>query len=68
MKSLLEAQGDLIVRRDGEGRIAYANDAYCAPRRRAARRADRTAVSPPAFWSKAAFSCSPTARVCTTRR
>ncbi len=30
MKSLLEAQGDLIVRRDGEGRIAYANDAYCA--------------------------------------
>ena len=30
MKSLLEAQGDVIVRRDGEGRIAYANDAYCA--------------------------------------
>ena len=30
MKSLLEAQGDLIVRRDSEGRIAYANDAFCA--------------------------------------
>jgi PAS domain S-box-containing protein len=30
MKSLLEAQGDLIVRRDDQGRIAYANDAYCA--------------------------------------
>ena len=29
-RSLLEAQGDLIVRRDGEGRITYANDAYCA--------------------------------------
>jgi PAS domain S-box-containing protein len=28
--SLLEAQGDLIVRRDGEGRITYVNDAYCA--------------------------------------
>ena len=28
--SLLEAQGDLIVRRDSEGRITYANDAYCA--------------------------------------
>jgi len=29
-RSLLEAQGDLIVRRDGSGRITYANDAYCA--------------------------------------
>jgi PAS domain S-box-containing protein len=29
-KSLLEAQGDLIMRRDGEGRITYANDAFCA--------------------------------------
>jgi PAS domain S-box-containing protein len=28
--SLLEAQGDLIVRRDSEGCITYANDAYCA--------------------------------------
>jgi PAS domain S-box-containing protein len=28
--SLLEAQGDLIVRRDGSGRITYANDAFCA--------------------------------------
>ncbi len=28
-RSLLEAQGDLIVRRDAEGRITYANDAYC---------------------------------------
>ena len=26
----LEAQGDLIVRRDRDGRITYANDAYCA--------------------------------------
>ncbi len=29
-RSLLEAQGDLIVRRDGEGHITYANDAFCA--------------------------------------
>jgi len=29
-RSLLEAQGDLIVRRDAQGRITYANDAYCA--------------------------------------
>jgi PAS domain S-box-containing protein len=27
--SLLEAQGDLIVRRDNGGRITYVNDAYC---------------------------------------
>jgi PAS domain S-box-containing protein len=29
-RSLLEAQGDVIVRHDGEGRISYANDAFCA--------------------------------------
>ncbi len=29
-RSLLEAQGDLIVRRDGEGHITYVNDAFCA--------------------------------------
>ncbi len=29
-RSLLEAQGDVIVRRDGEGRVTYANDAFCA--------------------------------------
>ncbi len=29
-RSLLEAQGDLIVRRDAGGRITYANDAFCA--------------------------------------
>jgi PAS domain S-box-containing protein len=28
--SLLEAQGDLIVRRDNAGNITYVNDAYCA--------------------------------------
>lgn len=30
VRSLIEAQGDLIVRRDSEGRITFANDAYCA--------------------------------------
>jgi len=29
-RSLLEAQGDLIVRRDAAGRVTYANDAFCA--------------------------------------
>jgi PAS domain S-box-containing protein len=28
-RSLLEAQGDIIVRRDSAGRITYANDAFC---------------------------------------
>src|SRR5262249_45012006 len=29
-RGFLEAQGDLIVRRDYDSRITYANDAYCA--------------------------------------
>jgi signal transduction histidine kinase/CheY-like chemotaxis protein len=29
-RSFLEAQGDVIVRRDRDGRITYANDAFCA--------------------------------------
>jgi PAS domain S-box-containing protein len=29
-KSLLEAQGDIILRRDSQGHITYANDAFCA--------------------------------------
>ncbi|MBS0245939.1 MAG: response regulator [Proteobacteria bacterium] len=28
-RGLLEAQGDLITRRDASGRLTYANDAYC---------------------------------------
>jgi PAS domain S-box-containing protein len=28
-RSLFESQGDLIVMRDGEGRITFVNDAYC---------------------------------------
>src|SRR6185437_8250633 len=28
-RGMLEAQGDLIVRRDSTGRITYANDAFC---------------------------------------
>jgi PAS domain S-box-containing protein len=28
-KSFFEAQGDVIVRRDGDGAITYANDAFC---------------------------------------
>jgi PAS domain S-box-containing protein len=29
-RSFLEALGDVIVRRDGDGRITYVNDAFCA--------------------------------------
>src|SRR5471030_2200830 len=29
-RSLLEAQGDLIVRRDAASRVTYANDAFCS--------------------------------------
>jgi signal transduction histidine kinase/CheY-like chemotaxis protein len=29
-KSFFEAQGDVIVRRDGTGAVTYANDAFCA--------------------------------------
>ncbi len=29
-RGFLEAQGDLIVRRDDKGHVTYANDAYCA--------------------------------------
>jgi PAS domain-containing protein len=29
-RSFLAAQGDVIVRRDSQGRITYANDAFCA--------------------------------------
>jgi PAS domain S-box-containing protein len=29
-RSFIEAQGDVIVRRDSDGRITYANDAFCA--------------------------------------
>src|ERR1051326_1836819 len=30
VRSFLETQGDVIVRRDGDGRISYVNDAFCA--------------------------------------
>jgi len=29
-RGLLDAQGDLIIRRDAQGRVTFANDAYCA--------------------------------------
>ena len=44
-RSLLEAQGDLIVRRDVDACITYVNDAFCALIGRA-RGADRHALPP----------------------
>ena len=68
MKSLLEAQGDLIVRRDGEGRIAYANDAFCALAGAAARTTHRATISPASAGTGRRSVCWPTARASMTRR
>ena len=40
-RRLFESQGDLIVLRDAEGRITYANDAYCELAQMPRERADR---------------------------
>ena len=40
-RSLFESQGDLIVLRDAEGRITFANDAYCELAQSPRERADR---------------------------
>ena len=45
-RSLLEAQGDLIVRRDAGGRVTYANDAFCALAGVARAASDRQAADP----------------------
>src|SRR5262245_32344986 len=45
-KSFLEAQGDVIVRRDGSGLITYANDAFCALAGRARDELIGTAFAP----------------------
>ena len=66
--SLLEAQGDVIVRRDSDGRITYANDAYCALAGAAARSAARLDRRRCRRSSRAATACCPTARACTTSR
>jgi PAS domain S-box-containing protein len=45
-KSFLEAQGDVIVRRDGNGCITFANDAFCALAGRARRDLIGTTFAP----------------------
>ena len=67
-KSFLEAQGDLIVRRDGDGRITYVNDAFCALAGRAARDAARHRRSRCRSLEQGDTRCCPTARASTTRR
>ena len=66
--SLLEAQGDLIVRRDSEGRITYVNDAYCALAGAHARGAARHDGRAAGARSRARPACCRTARACTTSR
>ena len=68
-RSLLTAQGDVIVRRDSDGRISYVNDAFCT----LAGRTPRANWSAPTFALAGARtgrnrSCSPTARASTIRR
>jgi PAS domain S-box-containing protein len=46
-KSFFEAQGDVIVRRDGNGAITYANDAFCALAGRPREALLGTAFAPP---------------------
>ncbi len=43
-RSLFESQGDLIVLRDHQGRITFANDAYCALAATGPQRAGRHAL------------------------
>ena len=57
--SLLESQGDVIVRRDREGRITYVNDAYCALAGDTARGAARHRRTRCRRWSRAATSVLP---------
>src|ERR1700733_1741711 len=46
-RNFFEAQGDVIVRRDGGGAITYANDAFCALAGRAREELLGTAFAPP---------------------
>ena len=65
--SFFEAQGDVIVRRDGNGAITYANDAFCALAGRP--RDDLLATALRCrWWSRASPAALPTARACTTRK
>ena len=66
--SLLEAQGDLIVRRDSQGRITYVNDAYCALTGRARETLLGTADHAAVAAAGPHRACCRTARGCTTRR
>ena len=67
-RSLFESQGDLIVLRDAEGRITFANDAYCELAAAAARRADRQPLHASPCSSRATPRSNPTAPGFTTRR
>ena len=51
-KSFLEAQGDLIVRRDGDGRVSYVNDAFCALAGRRREEPGRHQLQSP-WWNRA---------------
>ena len=67
-KSFLAAQGDVIARRDADGRITYVNDAFCALANRAARGRSSAPPSRCRCSSRAPPRMRPTAPASTTRR
>ena len=66
-KNFFEAQGDVIVRRDGDGAITYANDAFCVLAGRSREQILGTAFALPVEQQGDA-RFSPTARAATIRR
>ena len=67
-RSLFESQGDLIVLRDAEGRITFANDAYCELAEQPRARADRQQICASPCSSRATPRWNRTAPAFTTRR
>ena len=67
-KSFLAAQGDVIVRRDADGRITYVNDAFCALAARPRAELVGTTFTLPVLEQGDHRSIRRTARASTTRR
>ena len=67
-RHVFESQGDLIVLRDADGRITFANDAYCELAQQPRRCADRQAPIRLRSWSRASLRWSRAAPEFMTRR
>ena len=66
--SFLEAQDDVIVRRDGDGAITYVNDAFCALAGRAREDLVGTAFTLPVLEQGETTLLADGTRACTTRK